>query len=602
MQIKKTHSLIFKKGLLFFLLSCCMSFGATAQSFYAQVSSKKVQVGVPFEYAVVITVSAGNYVAPAMKDFDIVSGPNQSNSVQYANGVMSQQLVISYALVARKEGKFTIGAASIVSNGQKLETAPVVIEVVKGAVTQGGQGNDGQTNSKVSGEEVFIRTGISKTNCYLGEQILITQKVYSRFSIVGFKKINPPAYDGFYAQSMEPISKGQVATENIDGVIYYTYEIFRTIATANKSGKIFLNPMTAEVVIRKQSNSKPRNVFEQFFGASGYEDIPVNAKSRTLSVEVMALPEEGKPANFDGAVGNFTYKAAATKTEVKANDAFNLKLTISGKGNLKLLSAPKLELPESFETYDPKITESPTSKTFDYLIIPRAEGEFSLDQLGFSFFNLDTKKYVSLSSDPVKIKVLPPDPNSAGAQVFTSQSQVKETENDIRYIKKGEFLLSKTETEFFNSGTHLLLLALTILALVTGLFLRRNHIKNNSNMVMVKERKAARLAKKQLVKAEAFMNQDKKDEFYTEILMALNNYLSHKLNIPASDLSRDTINRSLLQKQLAPETITRLLSTLDTSEYAKYAPGAVSGDLKGVYNDTAELITGIEEQLNKRTI
>lgn len=601
MQIKKIHSLVFRKGLLFLLLSLCTTFSAVAQSFYAQISSKKVQVGVPFEYAVVITVSAGNYVAPAMKDFDIVSGPNQSNSVQYANGVMSQQLVISYALVARKEGKFTIGAASVVSNGQKLETAPVVIEVVKGAVSQNGQGNDGQTNSKISGEEVFIRTGLSKTNCYLGEQILITQKVYSRFSIVGFKKINPPAYDGFYAQSMEPISKGQVATENIDGVIYYTYEIFRTIATANKSGKIILNPMTAEVVIRKQSNSKPRNVFEQFFGASGYEDIPVNAKSRALSVDVLALPEDGKPANFDGAVGNFTYKVTTTKTEVKANDAFNLKLTVTGKGNLKLLSAPKLNLPESFESYDPKITESATSKTFDYLIIPREEGEFNLDQLGFSFFNLDTKKYVSIPPDPIKIKVLPPDPNSAGAQVFTSQSQVKETENDIRYIKKGEFLLSKTETEFFNSGIHLMMLALIVITLSTGLFLRRNHIKNNSNTVLVKERKAARLAKKQLVKAEAFMNQNKKDEFYTEILMALNNYLSHKLNIPVSDLSRENINRSLVQKQLNGETITRLLTTLDTSEYAKYAPGAVSGDLKSVYNDTAELITGIEDQLNKKT-
>jgi hypothetical protein len=159
MQIKMIHSTInkAKRTLLFFLLSCCIVFGARAQAFYAQVSSKKVQVGVPFEFAVVITVSAGNYVAPVLKDFDIVSGPNQSNSVQYSNGTMSQQLVISYGLVARKEGKFTIGAASIVSNGQKLETAPVVIEVVKGAVGQGGQGNDGtQNNSKVSGEEVFI--------------------------------------------------------------------------------------------------------------------------------------------------------------------------------------------------------------------------------------------------------------------------------------------------------------------------------------------------------------------------------------------------------------------------------------------------------------
>lgn len=603
MQLEMNHSRVNKmmKGVILLLLSFVVVMGAHAQAFYAQVSSKKVQVGVPFEYAVVITVNAANFTPPAMKDFDIVSGPNQSNSVQYSNGTMSQQLVISYALVARREGKFTIGAASIMANGQKLESAPVVIEVVKGAVTQGGgqSGESGQ-NAKVSGEEVFIRTGVSKNNCYLGEQILITQKVYSRFSLVGFKKIIPPAYDGFYAQTLEPISKGQVATENVDGVIYYTYEIFRAMATANKSGKIVLNPMTAEVVIRKQTNAKPRNVFEQFFGAAGYEDLTVNAKSRALTVDVTPLPEAGKPDNFDGAVGNFSYKLQATKTQLKANDAFNLKLTVTGKGNLKLLTAPKLNLPESFETYDPKITETTNSKTFDYLVIPREEGTFTLDKLDFSYFNLDTKKYVVIPSENLLITVLAPDPNSAGAQVFTPQSQVKETENDIRYIKKGDFLLSKTETEFFNSSMHVLLLLLIVLSLGTVLFLRRNHIRNNSNLVQVKERKAAKLAKQQLVKAEAFMKQNKKDEFYTEVLMALNNYISHKLNISASDLSKETIHRSLAQKNVTEDTITHLLKTLDTSEYAKYAPGAVSGDLSAVYTDTANLITGIEQQLNRK--
>ena len=601
-QTIHTASHLTKRTGLFFLLFCCMIYGARAQSFYAQVSSKKVQVGVPFEYAVVITVSAANYVAPSLRDFDIVSGPNQSNSVQYSNGTMSQQLVISYGLVAKREGKYTIGPASITSNGQKLETSPIVLEVVKGAVNQsGGQVNENaQNNSKIGGEDVFIRTGVSKTSCYLGEQILITQKVYSRFSLVGFKKINPPAYDGFYAQTLEPISKGQVATENIDGVVFYTYEIFRAMATANKSGKIILNPMTAEVVIRKQTNAKPRNVFEQFFGATGYEDLTVNAKSRPLRVDVMALPENGKPENFDGAVGNFTYKAQVTKSEVKANDAFNLKLTITGKGNLKLLSAPKLNLPESFETYDPKISETTNSKTFDYLIIPRSEGEYTLNSLDFSYFNLDTKKYNTIPAENIRIKVLPPDPSSSGAQVFTPQSQIKETENDIRYIKKGDFLLGKTETEFFNSTTHITLILLILLLLGITLFIRRNHIKNNSDLVLVKERKAAKMAKKQLLKAELSMTQNKKDEFYTEILMALNNYLSHKLHIPVSELSRETINRSLLNKQIDEVMIARLLATLETSEYAKYAPGAVSGDLKTVYNDTAALITGIEGQLNKK--
>jgi hypothetical protein len=572
-----------------------------AQNFYAQVSSKKVQVGVPFEYAAVIAVNAANFTPPNLKDFDIVSGPNQSSSVQYVNGAMSQQIIISYGLVAKKEGKFTIGPSSIMAGGQKMETAPITIEVVKGAASQSsGGGNDQKGASQLNGGDLFIRTSISKNKCYIGEQVTITQKVYCRLQIIGFQKFSQPTYDGFYSQAQESVSKGQLAMENIDGVNYYTYELFRTVAIANKSGKINLTPIEGDVVIRKQSTSKPKNIFEQFFGQAAYEDIPVTTRSKPLMIEVLPLPEEGKPENFNGAVGNFTSKVSVTRSELKANEALNLKMTITGKGNLKLINPPVLKLPEDFETYEPKVSENGGSKTFDYLVIPRNEGEFVLKDLDFSYFNLDTKKYVTLPSEEIKIKVLPADPNSPGTRVYTPQTQIKETENDIRYIKKGDFVLVKTEQEFFNSSAHIALLVVPVLGLVIGLFVRRNHIRNNSNQILVKERKAAKLAKKQLVNAEKLMNENKKDEFYTETLTALNNYLSHKFNIPVADLSRENVNKVLIQKQINDATKSKLFATLDTSEYAKYAPGAVSGDLKMVYKDTVDLVTDLEQQLNRK--
>jgi hypothetical protein len=184
--------------------------------------------------------------------------------------------------------------------------------------------------------------------------------------------------------------------------------------------------------------------------------------------------------------------------------------------------------------------------------------------------------------------------------VYTPQTYVKESENDIRYIKKGDFLLLKSNSEFFNSFTHLGLLGSFFLVLSAVLFVRRSHIKNNSNQTLVKQRKAAKLAKKQLLKAESLMSENKKDEFYTEILTALNNYLSDKFSIPVADLSREKINAILVHKQVTASTLKKLLETLDTSEYAKYAPGAVSGDLRLVYNNTAELIAYIEQQLSKR--
>ena len=238
------------------------------------------------------------------------------------------------------------------------------------------------------------------------------------------------------------------------------------------------------------------------------------------------------------------------------------------------------------------------SRTYDYLIIPRQEGEYELSNLDFSYFDLDSKKYVTIPSPNITIKVLAPDPNSAGAQVYSPQNNVKETENDIRYIKKGNFSLTRSSTEFFNSSTHILLLTTPFLALILGLMFRSNYIKSNSDMVAVKERKAVKVAKKQLVKADKLMQANSKDEFYTEILMAINNYLSNKLNIPLADVSKENVKNTLTAKKVAPEKIEKLMKTIETSEYAKYAPGAVSGNLKEVYDDTINLITGIEQDLN----
>ncbi len=590
-----------KRAIFSFLALFVAYHSSVAQIISAQVSSKRVQVGVPFEYSVVFTVNTGNFSPPTFKDFDVVSGPNQSSSYQYVNGVTSQQIVISYGLVAKHEGKLAIGPAGTNYNNQKVETAAITIEAVKGNVNNASNSNDDQQyGNKIGGGDLFIRTGLSKSKCFVGEQITITQKVYCRYQIIGFQKFSQPTYDGFYSQAQESTSKGQLGTENVDGVNYYTFELFRTIATANKAGKIALTPIEGEVVIRKQTNAKPRTIFEQFFGGASYEDTPINTKSKTSIIEVMPLPETGKPESFNGAVGNFNYKVDVTRKELKANEAFNLKISINGKGNIKLIDAPKLPLPESFESYDPKISETTTSKTFDFLVIPRMEGEFSLNNIDFSYFNIDTKKYVTLPSGEIKINVLPADQSSASATVYNSKTQIKETENDIRYIKKGVVALQKSETEFFNSGIHVLLLLLPILLLIVGLISLSSYNKKNSDIIVVKERKALKIARKQLSEAEKLMKQNKKDEFYTEVLTAINNYLSFKLNISVADLSKDNVQSNLKSKQVNDETISKLTNALETSEFAKYAPGAVSGNLEEVYKGIINLVSELEQQLNKK--
>lgn len=614
MLIKSKNKCIAEKLIATLLLLCACSF-SFAQKIQVQVSNSKVQVGVPFQIAFTVNSTPSTYTPPNFKDFDIYSGPNQSSSMQYSNGNMSQSFSISFLIAAKKEGKITIGPMQMVVGGQTIQSNPLTIEAVKGNVApqqqqqqqqQQSMDEDPAYSSKVSGEDVFLRTTVSKTKCYLGEQIVITQKVYSRLDLRGFQNVKFPSYNGFWSQNQENSSNIQLQIENVDGVNYYVGEFSRTYAFPQRIGQLTIDPTELECVVRKQSNKKPRNIFEQFFGTGGFEDVVVKVKSKPVTVNVQTLPEQNKPSGFLGGVGNFNYKVETSKQTVKANDALNLKITISGKGNVKLIEPPKPSLPESFESYEPKITENISntggvsgSKVYNFLIIPREAGEFSIGGLSFSYFDADKKQYISIPSPDIKITVTPGDGKSdASAKVYDHlKHEVKESENDIRFIKTGEFLISRNETEFFNSKIHIALMILPLVLFAGTMSYRAYYLKRNSDVVAVKGRKAAAVAKKQLVNAEKQMKLNNKELFYTEIINAINNYLGNKFNIAVADLSKENISNELNARFIKPELQNKLFDTINTCEMAKYAPGAVSGDLQVVYTNTAELISQMESEL-----
>lgn len=606
-----------KKIIIFFLF---ISYWANAQtpSFVAQVSKNRVAVGEVFQIAFTLNGSGSNLAYPNLNDFDIYSGPNQSQSMSMVNGNISQSTTISLFIAAKKEGKFTIGAASVLSSGQKLETKPIIIEVTKAATqqqsnqnAQSGQPQQNQKQEKnqyaseISGDDLFVRTYLSKTKCYLGEQITLTQKVYSRVDLRGFQNVKFPPYNGFWSQQENSNQQINLRQENVNGVTYYVADYCTVYLFPQRTGALTIEPVELDCIVRRQTKRQPRNIFEQFFGAGGYEDVAIKVKSKPVKVDVQDLPTENKPLEFSGAVGDFGYKAELDKYQVKANEAVNLKITISGKGNIKLLEPLKLNLPESFETYDPKINENVKTNggvsgsiTYNYLIIPREKGEYTLNNLNFNYFDADKKRYVSLPSPDMKLTVLEGDPGSA--QIITpTKKGVKESENDIRYIKTGNLGLKKADEEFFSSTTHYLLLILPTLLFFGALFFVRQRIKANSDIVAVKERKAAKLAKKQLTIAEKHMLSNNKDLFFSEVLNALNKYIGDKFALPIADLSKERITEMLLSKHVKDETAKQLINMLNTCEYAKYAPSAVTGDLKQVYQDTIELISKIEEQIKK---
>lgn len=589
---------------------------ALAQKFTASVSKSKVAAGENFQLTFSLNTGGSGFKAPPLNDFVVYMGPSQSTSMQIINGVVSQSISFTYLLSPKKEGKFTIGPASINVNGNRIESNTVTIEV-KGNYNPGQQQQAGRNPrhqeeqasppAENLSDNLFVRTVVSKKQAYLGEQITVTHKVYTRLNLKGFKDIKFPAYNGFWAQDVPQQQNITPVVENIDGVNYHVAELKRTYLFAQRTGKIELAPMEVECVVRERSSGGSGDFWsDPFWPFDSYKDVVYKVKSKPVSIEIVPLPEEDKPENFSGAVGEYSFNASIDKEKIKANEAVTLSMAITGKGNIKLIEPLRIDFPEEIETYSPKIDDNIAltgsgvsgSKTFDYLLIPRQPGRYTIGGASFSYFDPAKRSYITIPSPEFTIQVDKGD--NTGPHVTNpnvSKEDIRVLNKDIRYIKTGPFVLTDKESYFFASPGFIAGMAAPALGFVLFLLLRKRHIERNSDIVQVKSRKATGMARKRLVLAEKHKQSNNKELFYEEIFRALYGYLSDKLNIPAAQLSKDAIAAALHQRSVKPETIGRLVSTLDTCEFARYAPSAVSGDLDKVYKDSVDTITTIEEEI-----
>jgi len=588
------------------------------QGFAAAVNKNKVAVGEPFQIEFSNTNGGlDNFKAPAaLNNFDIYSGPNHSSSFQMINGTTSQSTSISYAIAAKKEGKIVIGPATITVNGVKKESNSITIEVVKGS---GGSNNNPQAGTNAQGNQspssgaystddnLFARTSVSRTKVYQGEQITVVHKIYTKLNLKGFQDVKFPSYNGFWSQDAPQKGQIMLTNENIDGVNYSVAELKRTFIFPQRSGTIEIEPLDVACIVRQRSR-KPQNVFDQFFGTGGYEDVVIKAKSKPVTIEVMPLPDANKPEDFSGAVGNFTFKASMNKSSVKTNEAVTLNISISGSGNLKLIDALKINIPEDIEKYDPKINDNigvnasgvSGTKTFEYLLIPRHAGEFKIDNVSFSYFNPEKKAYVTLPSPEFNISVQKgKDDDNTSPSVMNNieKKDVAVVGNDIRYIKTNNVHLNKKEKDFFGSPEFYGGIFSPVLLFAVVLLVRRKQENDNSDLVLLRSKKANKMAKKRLAIAEKHVKENNKESFYEEVFKALYGYLSDRLSIPYAELTKESIGSMLRSRNVSEETCSQLLNVLNNCEFARYAPSAVSADLKGAYEEAANIITKIEDQL-----
>lgn len=583
-----------------------------------------VAVGDQFRLVFSVNAQASGFTAPVLKDFTILAGPSQSSStsMQIVNNQVTRSIDYSftYILQASGEGTFTIGPASVNVDGKVYKSNPVTVKVVKGNAPQPRQGSQGSQGSQqpsgdLGSKDLFVRASVNKSNPYQGEQIIVTYKIYTRVPVAEYSITKAPGLSGFWTQDLLKDSKNlNQYRETVDGSEYVVAEIKKDAMFAQKSGKLVIEPLEMDVIaqIQRKAGRRPTNdpFFDNFFNDSFFGNTLQNVKktisSNQLTINVKPLPDNGRPQGYSGAVGNFSITASTDRTELKANDAMSLKFTVTGKGNVKLIEKPDLVFPSDFEVYDPRVTDNISTtaagvsgtRTFEYLIIPRNPGNFTIKPATFSYFDINAGVYKSLKSQEFTINVSRGD-GSEGT--FTAGGNNKEDfkliGSDIRFIKTGKIKLEPVNTYIYGSVVFWLLIALPIILFVVFLLVWKNELKKRGNKALMRNRKATGIARKRLKLAQKFLKQDNQEAFWSEVSNALWGYMSDKFNIPRSTLSMTSVNEALIAKNVNEELIKQFISILNNCEFARFAPGNKSQAMDELYNQAIDVITRTEQEL-----
>jgi oxygen tolerance protein BatD len=595
--------------------------GFTQDIKFKAESPRVVAVGERFRITYTLNARGDNFQSPVMSKFDILSGPSvsSSSSVQIVNGSMTQSVTNTYTfiVVALEEGKFEIPAASVVVKRNQYNSNPLNIEVVKGNANAQQQ-NQRQTQTRqnqrqqqttipqaeISNEDIFVRVNVSKRNVYQGEHILAIIKVYTKLNLSGFEDLKLPKYQGFWTQEIPTPSQISLQRENVNGQIYNVGVIQKMLLFPQQTGEITIEPFVLDALVAQRTQRRTRSIFDDFFG-SNYQNVPVHLESKPVKINVKPLPVN-KPDGFSGAIGSMKMYAGIDADSVKANDAITLTVKISGAGNLKLIDAPKIDFPPDFDVYDPKVSTniknsesgSSGSKTFEYLFQPRHAGQFRIPSIKFAYFDVNTKKYKTLSTREFNVYVERGNEEDSKTVVTgLSKEDIQFIGSDIRFIKTDPIKLVKRNQFIFGSRLFVLVYVSSLLVFLLVLLLRRNQIKRNANAAQVKNRKANKISKKRLKLAASYMKANDEIKFYDEIAKALWGYVSDKLTIPLADLTKDNVTLELEKEDIENELIDKFLNVLDKCEYARFAPSSDGSQKEVIYKEAGSVIVELERKI-----
>jgi hypothetical protein len=600
---------------------------AIAQVRFEASAPSQVALGQAFRISYSVNQEGKGFIMPEIRNFDVLMGPSQgsSSNISVINGKVTQSVSYSYTFVLQpqKAGSFTIPPASITVDGKKYLSNSLAIQVID----QGGGGQQSQprqnarprgtqpgTSGTISENDVFLRAAISKNNLSLGEQAIITYKLYTRIplSLQGIDKI--PSNTGFWSQDLlKDKDKYLQYDEVINGTKYMVAEIRKVAIFPQQTGKLTIDPLQvdvlAQIAVQSRSPFDDDPFFKNFFDSSPFgqsvQNVQKTLKSNPVTVNIAPLPSAGKPIDFTGAVGDFSLRSTIDHDQVKANEAITFRFTISGSGNLSLIEKPNITFPPDFEVYDPKIADNINatssgisgSRTFEYLLIPRVPGDFTIKPVPFTYFDLSKRSYATLSSPQFDIKVTKGDGTEAGVITSTAREDIKYIGNDIRYIHHNVTGLHQAGKSFFGSWLFYLLFLLPFVLFGIFLVVWRKQLQLRSDTGLMRNRKANKVATARLKKAKSFLDAKQQEPFYEEVSQALWGYISDKFNIPLSELSLETAQISLEQRNVDESLSRQFIETLQHCEFARFAPGDKEAAMTETYNLALQNITNTEQKL-----
>ena len=605
-----------RKVILFFILiSTVIGVWADNKITFTANAPEVVVSGDQFRLSFTVnTQKVRDFRAPNIQDFDVLMGPSRSvqSSTHIDNGKVTSvnSITFTYILMAGKEGTYKIPGATIVANGDNYTSNSVEIKVLPSDQSSGSGNNSAQSSrnqinsGKIADQELFMMATASKTNVYEQEAILLTYKVYTQVNLTGLRG-DVPDLKGFHTQEVELPQQKTFTLEHYNGRNYNTTIWRQFVLFPQQTGKIEIPSVTFEgTVSQRMASSDP---FDAFFNGGNYVNINKNLVTPKLTINVKELPA-GKPANFSGGVGEFTLSSTISTQELKTNDAVTIKLVISGTGNMKLINTPEVDFPQDFEIYDPKVDNKfnltrnglSGNKVIEYLAIPRHAGTYTIPAIEFSYFDLKSQSYKTLKTDAYTLNVAKGEGNSDQVIAnFTSKEDLKVLGQDIRYIKTGETQLTKKDDYFFGSIRYYMWYLIPLALFIAFMVIYRKQAMENANVAKVRTKKANKVATKRMKNAGKLLAEKKSEAFYDEVLKALWGYISDKLSMPVSQLSKDNIEEELQKHQASDELIKEFINTLNDCEFARYAPGNQDEKMDKIYTSAIDVISKMENSIKR---